>query len=470
MTPRAFRNLFAAVSIFSAAPLAAAFDVVDIAAQQIGKGYLSGENGAALFDCSGLTWYSFGALGIEISLTASEQSTMTAGQLFVKPKVSDLQRGDLLFFDTETSATGLVNHVAIYEGDNSFITAIAPGVSARRQNIVTNVVVKGVPWQDRLLYARRMPSLSGTPSSKFSLGDVVEVTDNGVSVRRLRQESLLGQRMSGDKGNIVFGPVLEKVGGVAHWWWKVDFSEGTDGWVAEEYLALVGGAPSPIRNDSSRFVTFSNSTGALTIQDNVQHGLDIGGDMSIQCRIRYNSQPSAQNIFSLEKLPSPYSSADPYAIAIEDHRNDTNPPRAVLGVLLTNPNPYRTGEKKAFVSIPTPIAGQWANYVWVYRASVGTFDMYVDGVHAGTFGGLPHALFDSAGGFRIGGSAKFDGSIDGCAIWNTALTADQAKRGIDQIPSNDAGLISYWPFDGSGADSTANSNTLQISGSGVSFN
>jgi hypothetical protein len=79
-------------------------------------------------------------------------------------------------------------------------------------------------------------------------------------------------------------------------------------------------------------------------------------------------------------------------------------------------------------------------------------------------------MYNSDGAFKIGApDTTFDGSVDGCALWNVALTPHQVKKDIKKIKLDDPGLISYWSFDGNGSDSTSSNNTLQPFG-GVLFN
>lgn len=64
------------------------------------------------FDCSGFVRYLYEAKGIELPRT-SVQMYDQAGT-----RVTDLKAGDLVFF-----ASGIVNHVGIYLGNNQFISA-----------------------------------------------------------------------------------------------------------------------------------------------------------------------------------------------------------------------------------------------------------------------------------------------------------------------------------------------------------
>jgi len=78
------------------------------------------------FDCSGLTRYAYGRAGISIPRNSSAQYRAL-------PKVSraDLQRGDLVFWATDTSNPSTIHHVAIYLGDGQILEAPESGKTIR---------------------------------------------------------------------------------------------------------------------------------------------------------------------------------------------------------------------------------------------------------------------------------------------------------------------------------------------------
>ena len=84
---------------------------MQLAEQYLGVPYVWGGASPSGFDCSGLTMYVYGQLGVSLPHNA-------AAQYAVLPHVSesDLQPGDLVFFD------GL-GHVGIYIGGGQFIHA-----------------------------------------------------------------------------------------------------------------------------------------------------------------------------------------------------------------------------------------------------------------------------------------------------------------------------------------------------------
>ena len=83
---------------------------------------LDPDEGVIGFDCSGLTQYAYGRAGITIPRNSRAQYAAL-------PKVSsdDLQPGDLVFWGSDSSDPGSIEHVAIYLGGNQVIQAPQSG-------------------------------------------------------------------------------------------------------------------------------------------------------------------------------------------------------------------------------------------------------------------------------------------------------------------------------------------------------
>lgn len=85
----------------------------ELISKELGKPYKWGAAGPNSYDCSGLTYYLFGKLGIKISRTSKTQAN--SGVYVAK---SDLEYGDLVFFARNGKT---INHVGIYVGDGMFV-------------------------------------------------------------------------------------------------------------------------------------------------------------------------------------------------------------------------------------------------------------------------------------------------------------------------------------------------------------
>lgn len=122
---------------------AVAQDVVDLAAGLVGRPYVWGAEGPDSFDCSGLTQYVYQQIGIDLPRRAISQSK------FGDAAGKRLQRGDLVFFSTDTRQS-LVTHVGVYEGDGVMIDASSRHGRVRRDNLDDPF------WAERFMFARRV--------------------------------------------------------------------------------------------------------------------------------------------------------------------------------------------------------------------------------------------------------------------------------------------------------------------------
>jgi cell wall-associated NlpC family hydrolase len=84
------------------------------------------DDGVVGFDCSGLTRYAYAQAGISIP----RQSTVQYASLPPVP-LSDLQRGDLVFWATDVSDPATVHHVALYLGRGQILEAPESGETVR---------------------------------------------------------------------------------------------------------------------------------------------------------------------------------------------------------------------------------------------------------------------------------------------------------------------------------------------------
>jgi len=94
------------------------------------------------FDCSGLVHYSYSRVGVDVSRDTRTLKTQTS-----LTRVSDLRRGDLLFFDQEGQKS---SHVGIFIGDGRFVHAPSTGGKVRTEKLDAKY------WQKHFVEARRV--------------------------------------------------------------------------------------------------------------------------------------------------------------------------------------------------------------------------------------------------------------------------------------------------------------------------
>jgi murein DD-endopeptidase len=112
------------------------------AAQLVGKPYRYGGNQPSTgFDCSGLVQYSYAQAGRKLPRSTDEQRAAS-----LRIRLSELRRGDLIFFDQDGKKHG---HVGIYVGNGEFVHAPSSGKRVRRDRL------DGPYWSRHISEVRR---------------------------------------------------------------------------------------------------------------------------------------------------------------------------------------------------------------------------------------------------------------------------------------------------------------------------
>jgi len=106
---------------------------VAAAESQIGVPYVwGGATPGVAFDCSGLTMWAWARAGVALSHSAADQYAET-----VHVPLSDLQPGDLLFYDEG----GIIGHVTMYVGPGRMVQAMETGTLVQITGIWTTGLV-----------------------------------------------------------------------------------------------------------------------------------------------------------------------------------------------------------------------------------------------------------------------------------------------------------------------------------------
>lgn len=114
----------------------------DLALRQVGKMYQWGGQGPDRFDCSGLVYYVFGSLGVDLPRVSGQQARR-GGEV----ARAELRPGDLLCFATSGVE---IDHVGIYLGDQKFVHAPRPGIPVRTDSLHNGW------WRQKFRGARRI--------------------------------------------------------------------------------------------------------------------------------------------------------------------------------------------------------------------------------------------------------------------------------------------------------------------------
>ena len=118
-------------------------NIEHVAKSLLGTDYQYGANGPQQYDCSSFTKYVFSKQGINIPRVSRDQAKV--GQ-FVKG--NQLQKGDLIFFDSKKSSK--VSHVGIYLGRGDFIHASSSKDKVTISNLNSNYYSSHFKWGRRV--------------------------------------------------------------------------------------------------------------------------------------------------------------------------------------------------------------------------------------------------------------------------------------------------------------------------------
>jgi cell wall-associated NlpC family hydrolase len=109
------------------APADAGPRALELALSQLGVPYVWGGESPRGFDCSGLVYWAYGALGVQLPRVAEDQA-----RIGVPVARGDLRPGDAVFF---ADSSGYVHHEGLYIGEGRFVHAPHTGEVVRVQRL-----------------------------------------------------------------------------------------------------------------------------------------------------------------------------------------------------------------------------------------------------------------------------------------------------------------------------------------------
>ena len=121
-------------------------ELIETAKEYLGTEYIWAANGPSAFDCSGYTRYIFKKYGVSLPRYSGYQANVG-----IRVNFEELEKGDLVFFDTEKHPRDIVNHVGIYIGNGKFIHAS----SAKKKVTITSFNKKKF-YKRRFLHGQRI--------------------------------------------------------------------------------------------------------------------------------------------------------------------------------------------------------------------------------------------------------------------------------------------------------------------------
>lgn len=119
---------------------------VEVARSKIGAPYVWGASGPDAFDCSGLVLWVYSRVGLQVPRTAQQQFEWA-----VSIEVSQLQPGDLTFYESTYPSPDRITHVGIYVGGGTVVMATNTG------DFVREVPLSDPYWTAHFVAAGRPP-------------------------------------------------------------------------------------------------------------------------------------------------------------------------------------------------------------------------------------------------------------------------------------------------------------------------
>ena len=124
--------------------------VIAVAQKKMGAPYVHGAKGPDSFDCAGFTYYCY-KKGAGITLKGSSQGQGYDDKYTKITDIDDLERGDLVCFDTDESDDDLSDHVGIYMGDGWFIHASSAAGQVIISRLDTGYYERVFSWGRRII-------------------------------------------------------------------------------------------------------------------------------------------------------------------------------------------------------------------------------------------------------------------------------------------------------------------------------
>jgi len=157
----------------------------------------------------------------------------------------------------------------------------------------------------------------------------------------------------------------------------------------------------------------------LSIANDVQHGLNITGDVTISAWVNVTTPPHDGGGAAIAGKYTPADGQRGYGLTYDNHGSPN------LGFAIsTDGTDFHFGQANYTL---TP--GTWYLVTAAYSASAGTVTFYVNGSEIGMASGLPNAIYDTPSPFQVGylgvdvGDGEFDGLIDELSVWNRTLSS-----------------------------------------------
>ena len=205
----------------------------------------------------------------------------------------------------------------------------------------------------------------------------------------------------------------------------------------------------------------SGSSQYWSITDGDQTGLDITGDITIECWIKLESIGA-----DVKVIASKWSGNTDTNISYDIEYHES------LDKITFNFSPNGTGasQENLYSDVVNFTTGVWYHIAVTFDASTSTAIFYIDGSSVNSDTGSATSIYNGTAPFVVGarlnnGSSVikfFDGLIDEVRVWNDIRTTSEISDNYQtELAGTETGLAGYWKFNDDGTDSqTAGNNDL----------
>ena len=199
-----------------------------------------------------------------------------------------------------------------------------------------------------------------------------------------------------------------------------------------------------------------------SIADGSQAGLDVSGNITLECWVKLTSAPSDAGWRFISKWRGS-NNQKAYHLSYQD----VSGTKQVQLAISTDGSTTTSHIINHDLGTAT-----WHHVAATRDSSNGSVEMFVDGSSIGTSSGASGSLFNSSEAFAVGaenttGTASnfLDARIDEVRVWSVLRTATEINNNKAVDVSGSANLQGYWRFNDDYTDGSGNGNTLVASGS-----
>lgn len=236
-------------------------------------------------------------------------------------------------------------------------------------------------------------------------------------------------------------------------------TDGAGGWSLLASAVLSGsGNGAPL--ESADFESGSNQKASIT--DASQQGLDITGDLTLECWVKFETVDSFVSFLAKLDLGG----------TDDSYRMRKNSSTLELTISTDGSNNLTSSVSWS------PAVNTWIHVAITREQSSGETHFYENGVE---MSGSPKtlsagsAIFDSGADFTLAGGYGqdlhfLDGIMAEARIWNVVRSADDILNHFrKKLAGTEVGLVGYWPLDSDLNDYSTQGNHLTGSGGGPTF-